>query len=288
MGVYKAPSSASATGNVKPPPDQVLVTVVLATCDRPELVGRAIESVVRQDAPAWRMLVVDDGSVGVERLVPDDDRIGYLRTTGRTGAAAARNLGLSCAETPWIVLLDDDDEMEGGFMAHFLQAIAPHGEGPAFAVSDWRILDYGPDTTPPTERRRTYQIVAGGGGQNIQQTLRAGACGLAVNRAALSKAGVMDPSYRFVEDTEWLLRLIEADCDILYASGPGFVIHNRRAPDQLSDVSHLRERIAECAILKARYGDLAGRYPPLPGLLDGLMQTYSARIAASAAAAEVE
>ena len=282
MGVYKAHSSASATGNVKPPPDQVLVTVVLATCDRPELVGRAIDSVVRQDAPTWRMLVVDDGSEGVERLIPDDNRIAYLRTTGRTGAAAARNLGLSCAETPWIVLLDDDDEMEGGFMAHFLQTVAPGDERPAFAVSDWRILDYGAEGTPSTERRRTYQIAPGGGEQTIQQTLRAGACGLAVNRAALHKAGAMDSRYRFVEDTEWLLRLIEAGCDILYASGPGFVIHNRRTSDQLSDISHLKDRIAECAVLKTRYGDLAGRYPPLPDLLDGLMQTYSARIAAAA------
>ena len=281
MGVYKAPSSASATGNVKPPPDQVFVTVVIATCDRPELVGRAIDSVVRQDAPAWRLIVVDDGFTGVERLIPSDDRIEYLRTVGRIGAAAARNLGMSRTATPWIVLLDDDDEMESGFMAYFLATVAPHSRRPAFAVSDWRILDYDAAGTPPAERRRTYQIVPGAGPQNIQQALRAGSCGLAVNRMALNMAGAMDPTYRFVEDTEWILRLIEADCDILYASGPGFIIHNRRTSDQLSDVRHLSARIVECKLLQARYGDLGGRYPPLAGLFDGLMQSYAARIAAS-------
>ena len=282
--VYKAPSSGNATGNVKPTAEPALITVILTTCDRPQLVTRAIESVVRQDAPDWRLIVIDDGAASARRAIPDDDRIAYQRTSGRTGAAAARNAGLRLASTPWMVLLDDDDEMEPGFIRHFRNTVAGR-QGPAFTLSDWRILDYVEGAAAPHERRRTYQIAPGGGPQNIQQALRAGTCGLAVNQEALRRAGPLDPSFSFVEDTEWLLRLIEADCEILYAPGPGFIIHNRRTPDQLSDVRHMKARIAECELLKARYGDLGGRYPPLTALFDGLIQTYAARIEAASASA---
>jgi hypothetical protein len=87
----------------------------------------------------------------------------------------------------------------------------------------------------------------------------------------------MDADYALTEHTEWILRLIGAGCQILYAPGPGFIIHNRGASDQLSSARHFDARIQECRMLKDRYGDLDGRFPGLGEMFDGLIATYLER-----------
>jgi glycosyltransferase involved in cell wall biosynthesis len=87
------------------------VSVVIPAYCRPDLVRRAVASVLAQrPAPPAELIVVDDAS--------DDDTAEAARQAGATvlvnpeniGEGATRNVGVGAASQPWIALLDSDDE----------------------------------------------------------------------------------------------------------------------------------------------------------------------------------
>jgi glycosyltransferase involved in cell wall biosynthesis len=89
------------------------VSVIIPTCNRAELLPRAIRSVLSQSFADFELLVVDDGSdVGNGAIVESfaDARIVYTRHPFRRGGAAARNTGIARARAEYVAFLDDDDE----------------------------------------------------------------------------------------------------------------------------------------------------------------------------------
>ena len=98
-----------ATPNMKEP----LISVVIPTYRRSDLVQRAVHSVLRQTYTSFEIIVVidgvDDGTRGcVDRL--GDSRIRVLETGRNQGPAEARNYGVRHAAGDYVALLDDDDE----------------------------------------------------------------------------------------------------------------------------------------------------------------------------------
>ena len=96
-----------------PPRNAPLVSVILPTRDRAELLPRAVDSVLAQTHSNWELLIVDDGSEDDTGAVIDgltDPRIRCLRAHG-AGVCAARNLGLRQARGALIAYLDDDNVM---------------------------------------------------------------------------------------------------------------------------------------------------------------------------------
>jgi hypothetical protein len=96
-----------------------LVSVVLPTRDRPDLLVRAIDSVLGQSHHHWELLVVDDGDdrERVARLVDGlaDPRVRYVESE-RRGSAAARNAGLAAATGSLVAYLDDDNVMQPSWL----------------------------------------------------------------------------------------------------------------------------------------------------------------------------
>jgi glycosyltransferase involved in cell wall biosynthesis len=90
-----------------------LVTVVITTYNRPRLVRRAIDSVLRQTYKNLEIIVVDDdpGSNLASWIEQRNlQNLTYLRHDTNLGLAAARNTGLRHARGKYIAYLDDDDE----------------------------------------------------------------------------------------------------------------------------------------------------------------------------------
>jgi glycosyltransferase involved in cell wall biosynthesis len=95
-----------------------LVSVVLPTRDRRDLLPRAIESVQEQSYGNWELLIVDDGSVdGTAELLAGvaGDRVRRFRHHG-AGACAARNVALAQARGELIAYLDDDNMMHPAWL----------------------------------------------------------------------------------------------------------------------------------------------------------------------------
>lgn len=90
-----------------------LVSVVIATRNRAEMLRASIHSVLCQTYSNIEVIVVDDGSTDNTReLVAsiDDSRVVYAFQPP-AGISAARNLGTDCANGQWIAVHDDDDIM---------------------------------------------------------------------------------------------------------------------------------------------------------------------------------
>ena len=88
-----------------------LVSVIIPTYNRPEMIVNSISSVLKQTFRDFEIIVIDDGS---------SDRTGEILTTFHTdinyivhlknlGVSAARNSGIRASEAPLIAFLDSDD-----------------------------------------------------------------------------------------------------------------------------------------------------------------------------------
>jgi len=92
-----------------------VVSVLIPTHNRAQLLGSAIRSVLAQTYRWLEIVVVDDGSDDETRDVIrrfEDSRIRYIRHDSSRGGAAARNSGIEAATGEYIAFLDDDDEWE--------------------------------------------------------------------------------------------------------------------------------------------------------------------------------
>ena len=97
-----------------------MVTVVITTCKRtPDLVERAILSVIHQLYTEWELMVIDDSPSDWElrNKVSDmvlsysaKNNIQYIPNETNKGACFSRNVGLMRAKGKYIGYLDDDDE----------------------------------------------------------------------------------------------------------------------------------------------------------------------------------
>jgi len=106
------------------------ISVVAATCDRPERLSRMLDALERQTVGAdFEVIVVDDASDGATAVLLAQRahevkrfRLTALRQDVRRGPAAARNLGWRAAKAPLIAFTDDDCEPDPGWLQALLDA----------------------------------------------------------------------------------------------------------------------------------------------------------------------
>jgi glycosyltransferase involved in cell wall biosynthesis len=90
------------------------VSVLMLTCNRPQFIDMAIESIRVQNFQDWELLVVHDGPNDRIPVVMDDwcqrdSRIRYFRRATLGNIAEATNFGLAQAKGEYVAVLDDDD-----------------------------------------------------------------------------------------------------------------------------------------------------------------------------------
>ena len=100
--------------NIKP-----LVSVIIPTYGRPNLLLRAINSVLNQSYSNIEIIVVDDNNPGslerdqtqklLEKYI-QENKIMYIKMDKNVGGALARNKGVEVCSGALICFLDDDDE----------------------------------------------------------------------------------------------------------------------------------------------------------------------------------
>lgn len=98
----------------------VLFSVIIATCNRPDLANRAIRSILSQTFDDYEIIVVNNGSspnsiATYNRLLSDIvDKVVYLDLNNSfsvgLGPSISRNYGISQAKGKYIAFCDDDDE----------------------------------------------------------------------------------------------------------------------------------------------------------------------------------
>ncbi len=91
-----------------------LVSIMMTTYNRAELISEAIESVLLQTYQNWEMIILDDASTDntrdvIERWLDKDARIIYLPSSINLGISKNRNRGFLTSQGKYIAVLDSDD-----------------------------------------------------------------------------------------------------------------------------------------------------------------------------------
>jgi len=90
-----------------------LVSVVIPTYQRPELLLRAVRSALAQSIADLEIIVIIDGpDFATEEALSQiqDARLRVIPLPERVGGSETRNTGVRLSRGKWIALLDDDDE----------------------------------------------------------------------------------------------------------------------------------------------------------------------------------
>lgn len=204
------------------------VSIIIPTCNRPEYLRQAIESIFAQTYADWEIIVVDDRPCDETRAVAAAYPTHVTYVTGeRAGPSRARNRGIQAARGELISFLDDDDLMlpdNLAVLAHYLREhptlgcaygwytwIEPSGRvsahaGPRVAGAAPVQLPSG-DTVVPCGTRLQGAILAP---LLLEESLLLGTS--LIRREWITRCGGFDPAVSFQEHWDFYLRLAEAGC----------------------------------------------------------------------------
>lgn len=249
---------ATQSGDMKDEPGAGIpaaaMTIIIPAYGVGAMLGDALDSVLAQDRPDWRAIVVDDGDSRVAGHVAPylaDPRIRFLQTDNG-GLPTARNRAIAASDTPYVALLDGDDILEPDFVSAMIAALEANPNA-GFATGDATFFGadrvgelfsaYCPQAGPPTLEkliRREFNVF-----------------GLtAMRREAIDGVGGFDTGLKSSEDLDAWIRLLSAGWDLAHVPRP--LARYRRREGQMSGNTPVMLRTAHAVMSKAR-DHLAGR-----------------------------
>jgi len=191
--------------------EEPTVSVVIPTYDRPEMLQRAVESVVAQTYNPMELVVVDDHSPKpaaetLDRMETDSlASVSCIRHDENCGGSTARATGIEAAASEWVAFLDDDDEWEPPKLEKQVERAVGADSEPVLVYTGIRQVNADRSTnavkTPTTE------------GNVIEDLLRGNFIGsysaVMVRSDAIAAVGGPDERFPSWQDWEWYLRLAQ-------------------------------------------------------------------------------
>lgn len=213
-----------------------LVSVVIPTRGRRELLARALRSVFAQSYPRLEVLVIDDGSDdGTAEMVAalDEPRLRWLPNEQPLGAGYSRHRGAGLATGRFIAFLDSDDwwlqdklwiqlEAAEALGADDLVIVCPpacdDGLGLGIVVVEQPLLRPGQPIADYVYAGRQATVLS--------------SCVLVDGE--LGRRVRFDPTLRVNQDTDYLLQLERAGARFHCIDQPLYVLDTRRRSDRIS------------------------------------------------------
>ena len=236
------------------------VSVVIPTCNRADLILRALASVRAQTRPPTEVLVVDDGSTDatVERVRAAFPEVTLLEQKNR-GVSAARNAGIQKARGTWIALLDSDDEWLPQKLERQLRATENDNDNDndndTFLCHTDEIWIRDGRRVNPMKKHQKY------GGRIFERCLPLcviSPSSVLLHRSLFQTIGLFDEDLPVCEDYDLWLR-VTARYPVLYLDEPLIVKYGGHA-DQLSHKYWGMDRFRIAALLKIlASGELGAR-----------------------------
>ncbi len=183
-----------------------LVSCVVPTYNRAQLLKDAIESTIAQTYPNWELIVVDDKSADntaevVKAYAAKDPRIKYFLNPEK-GVSSARNYGIQMSQGQYVAFLDDDDISLPHRFESQLKAMKKSGSG--FLVSGFQSRDRDTD-----EVLEVYRL-------ELKASFTGFPSRWMIRRDLLEKTGGFDQAAAPLEDIELSARLAKIETFALH------------------------------------------------------------------------
>jgi glycosyltransferase involved in cell wall biosynthesis len=238
---------------------------VLCAFDAGSTIRAAIESVLSQTHPTWRMIVVDDGSTDgtgeiVREYARSDSRL-MLLSQANAGLAASRSRGIREARTEWIARLDADDRYLPVFLESLLAATVTRPGFDVYVPNGWRVHEDG-------QRVPVYGGSAGALAREItlaEMLVANRVFGMCIFRRQAATDAGLPCQGRVVEDYDLWLQMMTHGSRILYV--PKVIAEYRVSDAAMSadrarvagDVVELLQTIRRSDVLTRSESEIAGR-----------------------------
>lgn len=215
--------------------EQPLVSVVIPTYNRADVLGRALDSALSQTVEAVEVVVVDDGSTDRTRTVvesSEDSRVRYVAHEQNCGVSAARNTGIDAACGEYVAFLDSDDEWLPRKLERQLSAIDDRGDDWIGAYCETVTADasaFDRIVSSLSDRLFRRRGSREGGTElaysllSMQVFMGPGST-LVVERSVLQRIGGFDEGLSIYEDWDLVLRVL-AEGKLAYVDEPLAVVH---------------------------------------------------------------
>jgi glycosyltransferase involved in cell wall biosynthesis len=210
------PSEARERGWSLGPGRPGLVSVVIPTYNRRDLLAQTLASVRAQTHPDIEIVVVDDGSTdGTREFLAGEGGVRCIRQE-HAGAQRARNVGVQQSQGDYIQFLDSDDLLTAGKLAAQAEHLAGRPEADAVYGDAVGFVD--PD--PAAVRFR----LSGAPRDKLTLHLRghrllAHISSILWRRSAVERVGPWDERLSRWQDWDYLLRALVLDPNLAYDGG---------------------------------------------------------------------
>ncbi len=228
-----------------------VISLVMRTCERPELLGQALASVAASSYRNLEVVLVVDG--GGAAPVPSGfpfpvHRVDLVPNRGRSGAA---NAGVAAANGDFVAFLDDDDVVGAEHFAHLAGMV--QAADVRVAYSDAAVVSLALDGTGSwreTERRLPYSRDFDPDLLLVDNYIPLNT--LLIDRSLLSEVGPFDEALPFFEDWDLLIRLAQRSrfhhlprvtCEYRHFQGGGHILGQR--PTEHPDFLAMKARVVE-------------------------------------------
>lgn len=205
-----------------------LISIVTVNYKQAQTTNELINSLLKVSWQNWELIVVDNnsGTSDTDKLRTDLPNIQIIKSDKNLGFAGGNNLGIARAKGDYILLLNNDTEVEVGFLEPMINWMIHNPK--TGAVSPKIKFFYQQDTlqyagftkmNPFTLRMQGI----GYGKKDIGQyevtkpTEFAHGCAMMVSRKVIDKVGPMNEKYfLYYEEHDWSLRIKQAGFNIYY------------------------------------------------------------------------
>lgn len=207
-------------------------SVVIPTCDRPDYLCEALNSVLAQTMPAREIFVIDNGNVDVDAAqLPVTDKLRLIRALPRFGVAQARNLGGVLATGDYIAFLDDDDAWDQGY----LQAVYDTVKEAGAEVILGRLRD-GKTGEPISGKQACFKSRDDLIGQLLRHNPGAVGSNTIVKRTCFVETAGYDPLITTNEDKALILDLLLKGIKVARAQNAWVLFRNDGEGPRLTDL----------------------------------------------------
>lgn len=185
-----------------------LISVIIPTYNRAELITDAINSVLEQSYKNFEVLVIDDGSIDNTAEVVDgikDKRVKYLYQANG-GVSKARNTGIKFAKGRYIAFLDSDDLFHPQKLQKQAEVLDANLEvGIVTGSSQYKTMDGKEIVIKKYQAKNKYE--------NLKYILTnpdkvyTGTPTLMIRKSCFDSVGVFDETLNFCEDWDIFFRV---------------------------------------------------------------------------------
>jgi GT2 family glycosyltransferase len=237
-------------------------TIIIPTRGRPGYLAVALASIGGQAREAdAEVIVVDDGSDPANERLAAEHGARYVALGQPRGLNAARNAGVAAAGADLLIFIDDDVDVDAGWLGAYLGAAARAPEVGVFTGPIRPRLE-GRGALRRTCGREGPPITSADHGTEDRDVARGWGANLAIRRSALAAVGAFneqDPVGAGDEE-EWEERHLAAGGRIRYVAAAG-LDHRRTAAD--ATVRALSAAAARRGASARRYDERRGAAPTL-------------------------